>query len=69
MLIAKRSGKGVKAQRKVYLLANGRETFVGYIIEPDGKGAGYAYRQALSETSAERFPTIKAAKIALGAKL
>jgi hypothetical protein len=70
MLVARRSGKGVKAQRKVYLLANGVETFVGYIFEPDGKGCGYAYRQIWGKpANTERFTSIKAAKIALAVNL
>ena len=70
MLVARRSGKGVKAQRKVYILANGRETFIGYIFEPDGKGAGYRYRLPFPGLlSEETYPSIKAAKNAMGAKL
>lgn len=70
MLVARRSGKGVKAQRKVYLLVKGCETFVGYIFEPDGKGAGYRYRLPFPGLlSEETYPSIKAAKSAMGAKL
>lgn len=75
-LVARRPVR-MKGQRVWKVYYERKNVLVGYIFQPDGEGAGYAYSVgprgwsvgSQTHMSKERFKTIKGAKIALGGNL